>query len=304
MLSSFRVYMKYVDRVVDMDVIEPGECSVISLINDAKKVLSGQYIEIKANNKEDSEEENVCRDAENDGSDKGSVDNEYEVGEESKDDSDVSLVNGNGDKDNGNENNCQLDGDETTVAVSSNEETTLTRIVIFSDHVSNNISECFNNWIRDDRDKPILQLLENFKRKIMVRFCEKWAEANKLNDIITPYARENLTMNEGEARKLEHAHNHVHWYYSKQAWKMAYDGNINPIPDESKWPEFESQTIEPPVQKAKARSPKKKITRATDEPCAPNATFLTGCLLFGVLGHNQTTCPSKDDVYYRTIWVQ
>ncbi|KAK2646041.1 hypothetical protein Ddye_021236 [Dipteronia dyeriana] len=42
-----------------------------------------------------------------------------------------------------------------------------------ADHVSNNMSECFNSWIREDRDKPILQLLENFRRKIMVRFSEK-----------------------------------------------------------------------------------------------------------------------------------
>ncbi|KAK2656601.1 hypothetical protein Ddye_009653 [Dipteronia dyeriana] len=207
------------------------------------------------------------------------------------------------------------------------------------------MSECFNSWIREDRDKPILQLLENFRRKIMVRFCKKWAEADKSNDIITPYARENLTVNEKEARKLqvihgrgrwyetidqggvkflvntddatcdcgmwqmtglpckhaiallmynrEHAHHRVHWYYSKQAWKMAYDGTINPIPDESRWPKFESQTVEPPVQKTKAGRPKKKRTRETDEPRAPNATFSKRCSLCGVLGHNWATCPSK-----------
>ncbi|KAK2634810.1 hypothetical protein Ddye_029602 [Dipteronia dyeriana] len=70
---------------------------------------------------------------------------------------------------------------------------------------------------------------------------------------------------------------------------MAYDGNINPIPDESRWPEFESQTIEPPVQKTKAGRPKKKRTRAADEQCVPNATFSKRCSLCGVLGHNRTT---------------
>ncbi|KAK3194308.1 hypothetical protein Dsin_025618 [Dipteronia sinensis] len=214
-----------------------------------------------------------------------------------------------------------------------------------ADHVSNNMSECFNSWIREDRDKPILQLLENFRRKIMVHFYEKWAEAEKLNDTITPYARENLTVKEKEARKLqvfhgrgcwyetldqtgvkimvntndstcdcgmwqmtglpcthaiavfmyniEFAHDHVHWYYSKEAWKMAYNGNINPIPDESRWPEFESENIEPPVKKTKVGKPKKKRTRAPDEPRAPNATFSKRCSLCGELGHNRATCPSK-----------
>ncbi|KAL5818583.1 hypothetical protein ACOSQ4_022425 [Xanthoceras sorbifolium] len=43
-----------------------------------------------------------------------------------------------------------------------------------SDHISNNMSECFNGWIKDERDKPILILLELLKRKIIVRFTEKW----------------------------------------------------------------------------------------------------------------------------------
>ncbi|KAK1587567.1 hypothetical protein Q3G72_014263 [Acer saccharum] len=38
-MSEFQVHVKYVDRIVDMDLIEPGDCSVISLINDTKKEL-------------------------------------------------------------------------------------------------------------------------------------------------------------------------------------------------------------------------------------------------------------------------
>ncbi|KAK3212806.1 hypothetical protein Dsin_017512 [Dipteronia sinensis] len=44
-MYEFRVHVKYVDIIVDMDLIEPGDCSVISLINDAKKELSGCNIE-------------------------------------------------------------------------------------------------------------------------------------------------------------------------------------------------------------------------------------------------------------------
>ncbi|KAK2649630.1 hypothetical protein Ddye_017119 [Dipteronia dyeriana] len=80
------------------------------------------------------------------------------------------------------------------------------------DHISNNMSECFHSWIREDRDKPVLQLLENLIRKIMVQFCEKWADAEKLSDSITPYARDNLTTNEKEARKLQVIHGRGQWY--------------------------------------------------------------------------------------------
>ncbi|KAI9194471.1 hypothetical protein LWI28_006327 [Acer negundo] len=103
-MLSFRVHLKYADRVVDMDLIEPGDCSIVNLINDAKKL------------------------------------------------------------------------------------------------------------VRKDRDKPILQLSENFIRKTMVHFYEKWAKVERLIDTITPYARENLTMNEKEARKLQVIHGRGRWF--------------------------------------------------------------------------------------------
>ncbi|KAK1587236.1 hypothetical protein Q3G72_010886 [Acer saccharum] len=189
-MLPIRVLVKYVDSVVDMDLIEPGDCSVISLINDTKKVLSGQPIDIwetwqlritylwngqqhvltsdeelmlcfeffdhhdmdiideedndvyfpeenKADQVEEdnvvlveqnSEEENVGGDAVNDGSDNCSVDNKYEVGEKSEDELDVSLVDEYGNEDYGNKDHCQPDGDETTVVMSSDEETMLSRI--------------------------------------------------------------------------------------------------------------------------------------------------------------------------------
>ncbi|KAL5762721.1 hypothetical protein ACOSP7_018985 [Xanthoceras sorbifolium] len=45
--------------------------------------------------------------------------------------------------------------------------------LVKSDHNTNNMSECFNSWIKDDRDKPILTLMESLRRKVMVRFHEK-----------------------------------------------------------------------------------------------------------------------------------
>ncbi|KAK2662497.1 hypothetical protein Ddye_001071 [Dipteronia dyeriana] len=44
-MLPIQVYVRYVDRIVDMYVIEPGDCSVISLINDTRKILSGCGIE-------------------------------------------------------------------------------------------------------------------------------------------------------------------------------------------------------------------------------------------------------------------
>ena len=135
----------------------------------------------------------------------------------------------------------------------------------------------------------------------MLRFSSKNDEMEKLQDSITPYARQTLTRNEKKGRKLqvyhgmgdwyetlnkkgrknlvnigevtcdcgmwqmtgfpcihaiavfmydrEYAHDHVHWNYSEEAWKMTYDGNINPIPNEFKWLEFESHNVKLSVKK-------------------------------------------------------
>ncbi|KAK4841605.1 hypothetical protein QYF36_007397 [Acer negundo] len=94
---------------------------------------------------------------------------------------------------------------------------------IKSDHITNNMSKCFNNWIKDERDKPILTLLEHLRRKIIVRFSEKWDEVETLKDSITLYI---------SGLPCKHAisvfmynrvfpHDHVHWYYTKEALKLS-----------------------------------------------------------------------------------
>ncbi|KAL5755263.1 hypothetical protein ACOSP7_023483 [Xanthoceras sorbifolium] len=48
-MLSFRIYVKYVNQCCDLHVIEPGDCSVTSIINDAKKLFGchlkqGQHV--------------------------------------------------------------------------------------------------------------------------------------------------------------------------------------------------------------------------------------------------------------------
>ncbi|KAL5818481.1 hypothetical protein ACOSQ4_022323 [Xanthoceras sorbifolium] len=185
---------------------------------------------------------------------------------------------------------------------------------IKSDHITNNMSGCFNGWIKDERDKPILTLLELSRRKIMVRFAEKW------NDSITHCAREQLMMNEKEGRKLDvihgrgewyetlkpcgnffygipcmnavavfmynrqFAHEHVHWYYSKEVMNpyglKLDDGNANEV-------------VESPQKRTKVGRPKKARRRAADEPHAPTKIFSNKCKGCNTIGFNICTCPNK-----------
>ncbi|KAI9186441.1 hypothetical protein LWI28_017278 [Acer negundo] len=213
------------------------------------------------------------------------------------------------------------------------------------DHITNNMSEYFNNWIKDERDKPILTLLEHLRKKVMVRFSDKCDELEKLQDSITPYARQTLTRNEKKGRKLqvyhgmgdwyetinkkgrkmlvnigevtcdcgmwqisglpckhdvtvfmynrEFPHDHVHWYYTKEAVKLTYNGAINPIPDESRWHEYHSEHIDPPAKRTKVGRPKKIRKRAPDKSRAPSKTFSNRCQTCKNIGHNSRICKDK-----------
>ncbi|KAK2656153.1 hypothetical protein Ddye_009205 [Dipteronia dyeriana] len=136
-----------------------------------------------------------------------------------------------------------------------------------ADHICNNMSECFNSWIREDKRQTCTSIVGEFEKEIMVRLCEKWAKVEKLSDLITPYARENFTKNEKEARNLQVIHGRGQW-----------------------WPIVQSEIIEPPVKKTKARIINKNKIRALDELRAPNATFHERCSKCGEPGHNRATC--------------
>ncbi|KAK4847222.1 hypothetical protein QYF36_027236 [Acer negundo] len=84
-----------------MDIIEPGYCSVISLINDARKELNRDNIERMGNlaiihyisvEWFVSSASDEIGDAASNESDESEVVNEFEVDEESEDESDVTLI--------------------------------------------------------------------------------------------------------------------------------------------------------------------------------------------------------------------
>ncbi|KAI9191185.1 hypothetical protein LWI28_004786 [Acer negundo] len=91
--------------------------------------------------------------------------------------------------------------------------------------------------------------------------------------------------------RKEFAQDYVHWYYSKEALKMTYNGTINPIPDESRWPIYQFEIIEQPMKRTKVGRSKKNKRRATNESCASGATFSKRCTACHEIGHNNLTCP-------------
>ncbi|KAK2642021.1 hypothetical protein Ddye_023784 [Dipteronia dyeriana] len=87
--------------------------------------------------------------------------------------------------------------------------------------------ECFNNWIKEDRDKPILTLMESLRRMMMLRFHEKCEEIEKLQDSVSSYARERLNENEKEGRKLQVIHGMGEHYETLDNFNNKVIVNLN-----------------------------------------------------------------------------
>ncbi|XP_043693045.1 uncharacterized protein LOC122643493 [Telopea speciosissima] len=69
-----------------------------------------------------------------------------------------------------------------------------------SDHITNNMSESFNNWITDLRNKPILILVDELISTLMDRFYKMYSRGRTYHDTLTPKARGKLNKVQEESR--------------------------------------------------------------------------------------------------------
>ncbi|KAH9753011.1 SWIM-type domain-containing protein [Citrus sinensis] len=143
-----------------------------------------------------------------------------------------------------------------------------------SDHVTNNMTESFNKWVDEVRDKPVLTILEHIRRQLMVRIERLNQSSNEARRIKVFGGRGELFeccqagyrnilvhITDGTCEcgmwqvsgvPCKHAvaailhkggqpENYVHHYLTKESFMMTYMGTINPIPDECAWPEVEAE---------------------------------------------------------------
>ncbi|XP_027171683.1 uncharacterized protein LOC113771283 [Coffea eugenioides] len=71
------------------------------------------------------------------------------------------------------------------------------------DHVTNNFTESFNNWVGDFRGKPILTLVDGLRRKFMKKLHKRYQKGCTLTANITPRIAEKLTQISQASRKRE-----------------------------------------------------------------------------------------------------
>ncbi|KAI8560054.1 hypothetical protein RHMOL_Rhmol04G0225200 [Rhododendron molle] len=109
----------------------------------------------------------------------------------------------------------------------------------------NNLSESFNNAIKNVRDEPILTMMEGLRRYVMQRHvCAAMTkDRRKPKDFIFPYC---LT----------------------ETFRNSYAYLINPIPDKSMWVHIEYDDIMPPPYRRKSGRPKKARRKGAEESLA------------------------------------
>ncbi|KAF3954355.1 hypothetical protein CMV_020285 [Castanea mollissima] len=193
-----------------------------------------------------------------------------------------------------------------------------------SDLLVNNLSESFNLYILDARDKPIVTMIEKIRRKLMRRFQLKREGMSKLTGKICPKIQAKLD-NEGLKYsdyvsiyagnglfEVECRHQRFVVNLSKRKcgcrkWDLTgipcqhaisailFDGSV----PEDYWRRTSIDHLEPPKDKIQHGRPKIKRKRHPSEPKNPyklsKAGTIIKCYECKKVGHNSKTCPSKKD---------
>ncbi|TXG69703.1 hypothetical protein EZV62_004638 [Acer yangbiense] len=160
---------------------------------------------------------------------------------------------------------------------------------IKSDHVTDNISECFNSWIKDDKDKSILTLMEIIRKKFMKTHggkpTQEYLRENELAGIGEHEAVEK-TSEFKPSDQLERTRGNPTREYLRRnktvGQKKQTYGNPQGAPPD------------PPKKRNSVGRPKKSRKRAADEGLAPSKCFTKRCISYGAMGHNSRT-------YFRNI---
>lgn len=181
------------------------------------------------------------------------------------------------------------------------------------DYVNNNISECFNNWIKDYKDLPVVDLMDKIREKIMEKIATRQDIANRLEGHILPSVLHELNMksrglnydfsksgllaaeisgttNEGKTWRNGDTSNllmvkiedFVDDYYSVERFKLAYQFEVIPMGDKSQWPKNDPgfEMVPPPLERPAGR-PRKQRIKASGEPGKRGPYQCKRCFKFG-----------------------
>ncbi|KAL5763217.1 hypothetical protein ACOSP7_019481 [Xanthoceras sorbifolium] len=149
-----------------------------------------------------------------------------------------------------------------------------------SDHVTNNISECFNSCIDRFKGQPALTLLENLRKSFMKRFHIRHKEAKK-------WRTETPTSVWGKLTENQDAGRFVQVMCASQASYEVKEGNKYYIV------KLDLKTCD--CMKNMPGRPRKNRKRGSDEQAKSKRSTGAKCGACGVFGHNVRTCKHKGE---------
>ncbi|KAK2661843.1 hypothetical protein Ddye_000417 [Dipteronia dyeriana] len=131
------------------------------------------------------------------------------------------------------------------------------------DHVTNNMTEAFNNMFGTHRAQTYLQLMEFIRLKLKEYYCgcEIW----QTSGIPCPHAMVAISHSCGRRSLKDWVPNFVHQSLSKSSYIQTYRGMIHPLPDQNMWPTIETDELLPPPYATQPGRPKLQRKREAGE---------------------------------------
>nr|CAD1818535.1 unnamed protein product [Ananas comosus var. bracteatus] len=185
------------------------------------------------------------------------------------------------------------------------------------DYLTNNISESFNAWISNDRHRPLIDMLDTIRQKIMVKMEDRRNRARKWDHEIVPTVLKyvnNISKGLGqyevlwsdefsaevigpqsrfEVRLHETQCSCRLWQVKVAKYKEAYASSIAPLPSCDQWVKIDiGHRVLPPILNRPAGRPRNKRIRGSDEMTIRKRHRCKRC---NKLGHRAKTCKNPVD---------
>ncbi|OIT26970.1 hypothetical protein A4A49_29940 [Nicotiana attenuata] len=174
-------------------------------------------------------------------------------------------------------------------------------------NVDNNLTESFNSWIKEARFNPIIKMLENIRVKVMNMLREHESNVLSWSNDFSPQTMQLYSQYLKIANKC-HVHSNgqegkmnplteIHWWYSKEAYLLAYSHKLQPVRGEKFWKVEASHAVEPPEFVKMDGRPKVKRTTEKNETVNRKGEWMQSrkgsimkCSTYRQPGHNARGC--------------
>ncbi|KAL2935886.1 Valine--tRNA ligase [Bienertia sinuspersici] len=162
------------------------------------------------------------------------------------------------------------------------------------DENTNNFVESFNSTIGVNRTYPILTMLEgrgeyevsDGRSMLPVSLSKKECVCGRWQISGIPCKHGIKAIHDAGKDPLDF----VSEWYSVARYKLAYSGNISPIPDETNWPDMDVPKLIPPTMKRSIRRPSRNRRREEGEKKKGKRSTTVQCAKCKDFGHNSQTC--------------